>query len=148
MYRNIVIQKQMQETRRDPRIVGEISEELLPEREIDESLFIFPDEIFSPMQPSPNNTQLPSITNWNIVEPTIEVPTDVVLKAQIGRQIVSRFPESFLEENRGRFVAVTFKGKFLTVSDTLHDLIEELSTLDLKEDYYIERIGYKSIAQI
>ena len=72
----------------------------------------------------------------------------VELRANLGRQIVSNLAFKFVLENRGRFVAVTFTGKTLAVCDTLVALNKEIAKKDLKENYYIARIGYSTIAQI
>lgn len=77
-----------------------------------------------------------------------EEPTDVELKAELGRQIVSGLPLEFISNNHGRFVAVNFARKILTVCDTLETLNKEIVRKDVKENYYIARIGYTTIAQI
>lgn len=79
---------------------------------------------------------------------TVEEPANVEVKAMLGRQIVSNLPLHFRMDNKGRFVAVTFTGNILAVCDTLEDLNKELVRKDIKENYYIERIGYSAIAQI
>jgi len=75
-------------------------------------------------------------------------PNIIELKADLGRQIVSDLPFEFKVKNHGQFVAVTFTGKILTVCDTLKALNEEIAKKELKENYYIGRIGYSTIAQI
>jgi hypothetical protein len=72
----------------------------------------------------------------------------VELRAILGRQIVSKLSTRFRTENNGRFVAVTYTGKVLAVCDTLEALNKEIAKKDLKENYYIERLGYSTIAQI
>jgi hypothetical protein len=69
-------------------------------------------------------------------------------KAKLGRQIVSNFPVKFRSENKGRFIAVTFTGVVLAVCDTLEGLNKEIVKRNVKENYYIERIGYHEVAQI
>ena len=78
----------------------------------------------------------------------IEEPSAVELRASLGRQIVSKLPLQFRLENDGRFIAVTFTGKVLTVCDTLEALNKEIAEMHLKENYYIERFGHRIIAQI
>jgi ParB family chromosome partitioning protein len=75
-------------------------------------------------------------------------PDIVVTKADLGRQIVSNLPFEFLSKNHGRFVAVTFTRKILAVCDTLEALNRKIAEKDMKENYYIARIGYATIAQI
>jgi len=77
-----------------------------------------------------------------------DVPSDVELRAALGREIVSKLPTHFRSENNGRFIAVTFTGKVLAVCDTLESLNKEIEKKNLKENYYIERIGYRTITQI
>jgi len=77
-----------------------------------------------------------------------EEPSAVELRATFGRQIVSKLPTEFRSENNGRFIAITFTGKVLAVCDTLESLNKEIAKKTLKENYYIERIGYSTIAQI
>jgi hypothetical protein len=77
-----------------------------------------------------------------------EQPSTVELRAVLGRQIVSELPKGFKSKNYGRFVAVTFTGKVLAVCDTLESLNNEIVKKNLKENYYIERIGYRTITQI
>jgi len=78
----------------------------------------------------------------------LEEPDSVELKASLGRRIVSSLPKRFIEDNKGRFIAITFTRKILAVTDTLRELHEKIIESELKENYYIERIGHKSIAQI
>jgi len=85
---------------------------------------------------------------WKSLLVDYEELSVVELKANMGRQIVSKLPVRFRKENRGRFIAVTFTGKVLVVSDTLEALNKEIAKKNMKENYYIERIGYESIAQI
>ena len=85
---------------------------------------------------------------WSLQRVESEELDVVELKANLGREIVSALPDHFKKRNHGRFVAVTFTAKILAVSDTLLDLNEELSKKRLKENYYIERIGYSTITQI
>jgi len=77
-----------------------------------------------------------------------EEPTDVELRATLGKQIVSNLPTRFKKENNGRFIAVTFTNKVLAVCDSLESLNKEIAKKNLKENYYIERLGYSAIAQI
>ena len=73
---------------------------------------------------------------------------DVEMRARLGRQIVSNLPIRFRENNKGRFIAVTFRGQVLSVCDTLESLNRELAGRKIEENYYIERIGYTAIAQV
>ena len=77
-----------------------------------------------------------------------EEPNVVEVRATLGRQIVSYLPAQFRKENNGRFVAVTFTGRVLAVCNTLGSLNKEIAEKNLKENYYIERLGYSEIAQI
>jgi hypothetical protein len=74
--------------------------------------------------------------------------SDVEMRARLGRQIVSNLPIQFRENNKGRFIAVTFRGRVLSVCDTLESLNRELAGRKIEENYYIERIGYTAIAQV
>lgn len=73
---------------------------------------------------------------------------NVEMKARMGRQIVATLPAKFKSDNQGRYVAVTFSNKVLAVCDTLEALNRELANQDLKENYYIKRIGYLAITQV
>jgi len=77
-----------------------------------------------------------------------EEPNVVEARATLGRQIISNLPMRFREENNGRFIAVTYTGKVLAVCNTLEALNKEIAKMHLKENYYIERLGYSTIAQI
>ena len=66
----------------------------------------------------------------------------------VGMYIVSNLSLEFKVKNYGQFVAVTFTGEILTVCDTLKALNEKIAKKGLKENYYIARIGYRTIAQI
>lgn len=72
----------------------------------------------------------------------------VELRAIFGRQIVSNLSASFRKENNGRFIALTYTGKVLAVCNTLEALNKEIAEMHLKENYYIERLGFSTIAQI
>ena len=85
---------------------------------------------------------------WKCFMGEWEEPSAVELKADLGRQIVSNLPFEFLSKNHGRFVAVTFTRKILAVCDTLEALNRKIAEKDMKENYYIARIGYATIAQI
>ena len=78
----------------------------------------------------------------------LEEPSAVDLRAILGRQIVSKLPTRFRSENNGRFIAVTYTGKVLAICDTLESLNKEIAKKNLKENYYIERLGHSTIAQI
>ena len=77
-----------------------------------------------------------------------EEPNIVELRAALGKQIISELPAKFSSKNTGRFVAVTFTRKILAVCDTLEDLNKQIAKKKLRENYYIERIGYSTITQI
>ena len=85
---------------------------------------------------------------WRSSLKDIEELNDVDLRAILGRQIVSKLPNRFRIENNGRFIAVTYTNKVLAVCDTLEALNKEIAGKNLKENYYIERIGHSAIAQI
>jgi len=85
---------------------------------------------------------------WKCLVTESEGLDAVKLRANLGRQVVSNLPFEFISENHGRFVAVTFTGKILTVCDTLTALSKEIAKLDMTENYYVARIGYRTIAQI
>jgi len=89
----------------------------------------------------------PDFKLWHMLQAGYE-ETAVEMKAKLGRQIVSNLPAQFRADNRGRFVAVTFTGKKLAVCDTLEALNKEIAEKKIKENYYIERIGYDIITQI
>lgn len=74
--------------------------------------------------------------------------TNVERKAEMGRAIVAELATDFMQRNQGRFIAVTFRKKVLAVCDTLEALNKELARGDIKENYYIERIGHDVIAQV
>jgi len=77
-----------------------------------------------------------------------ESPDATELRATLGRQIVANLPAKFKAENNGRFIAVTFTGTVLAVCDTLEALNQELAKKHLKENYYLERLGYSTITRI
>jgi hypothetical protein len=85
---------------------------------------------------------------WRSLSKDIEELNDVDLRAIQGRQIVSKLPNRFRRENNGRFIAVTYTNKVLVVCDTLEALNKEIAKKNPKENYYIERLGYSTIAQI
>jgi hypothetical protein len=77
-----------------------------------------------------------------------EAPNDVEMRANLGRQIVSNLPVHFRSKNEGRFIAVTYTSKILAVCNNLEALNKEIAGMHLKENYYIERLGHSTIAQI
>ena len=83
----------------------------------------------------------------NILE-EFDEPSALDLKANLGKEIISNLPSIFRLENNGRYVAVTFTGKILAITDSLEALNKSIAKMDLKENYYIDRIGYKNIAQL
>lgn len=85
---------------------------------------------------------------WKCLPDVSAEPTVVELKAELGRKIVANLPFDFKSRNHGRFVAVTFSGKTLTVCNTLETLNKEISKMKMNENYYIARIGYNTIAQL
>lgn len=85
---------------------------------------------------------------WRPLLVDFEEPNIVELRAAMGRQIISALPARFRSENNGRFIAVTFTGKILAVCNTLEALNKEIASKHLKENYYIERLGHNTIAQI
>lgn len=85
---------------------------------------------------------------WRSSLKNIEELNDVDLRAILGRQIVSKLRNRFRIQNNGRFIAVTYTNKVLAVCDTLEALNKEIAGKNLKENYYIERLGYSAIAQI
>jgi len=78
----------------------------------------------------------------------IEELSAVDLRAILGRQIVSKLSTQYRLENNGRFIAVTYTSKVLAVCNTLESLNKEIAGMHLKENYYIERLGHNTIAQI
>lgn len=78
----------------------------------------------------------------------VEEPNTFELKADLGRQIISNLSTDFKLKNNGKFTAVTFTSKILAVCNTLEELNRKLAKIDLTENYYIERIGFKTIAQV
>lgn len=82
------------------------------------------------------------------LQQNIEELNDVDLRAILGKQIISKMPTLFKIRNKGRFVAVTFTGKVLAVCATLEALNKEIAGKHIKENYYIERLGYDSITQL
>lgn len=85
---------------------------------------------------------------WKCLPELSEEPSTVELKADLGRYIVANLSSVFKSKNHGRFVAVTFSGKILTVCNTLETLNNEIAKKKMKENYYIARIGYNTIAQL
>ena len=83
----------------------------------------------------------------NILE-EIDEPSAIDLKADLGKEIISNLSSTFKLENNGRYVAITFTGKILTTTDSLEALNKSIAKMDLKENYYIDRIGYDNIAQL
>jgi len=77
-----------------------------------------------------------------------EEPDIVELRAVMGRQIISALSARLKSDNNGRFIAVTFTRRVLAICDTLEALNREIAGMHLKENYYIERFGYSTIAQI
>jgi hypothetical protein len=70
------------------------------------------------------------------------------LRASLGKQIVSELPEDVKAKNQGRYIAVTFSRKVLAICDNMYSLNLELAKKAPKENYYIARIGHRTIAQI
>ena len=88
------------------------------------------------------------LSSWRLNLIGYEEPNIVELRASLGKQIISELPVKFRLQNKGRFVAITFSRKVLAVCDTLEDLNKAIAKMTLKENYYIERIGYSTITQI
>jgi hypothetical protein len=88
------------------------------------------------------------LSSWRLNSAGYEEPNIIELRAALGRQIISELPAKFRSENKGRFVAITFTRKVLAICETLEDLNKEIAKKKLRENYYIERIGYTSITQI
>ena len=73
-------------------------------------------------------------------------PTE--LKAIKGMEIINAMPLEFKKRNRGKFIAITYTGKILLLSESLISLNEGLSKIEIDENYYIDKIGYKTITKI
>lgn len=87
------------------------------------------------------------IGSWKFNSAPKEI-TDIELRASLGREIISELPMDFKTKNYGKFIAITFSRHILAVCDTLQQLNRELAKTSLKENYYIEKIGFRTIAQI
>jgi hypothetical protein len=77
-----------------------------------------------------------------------EEPNAVEFRAMIGRTIVSALKKQFRIENNGKFVAVAYTGRVLAVCGNLEELNQKIAGMQLKENYYIERLGHSTITQI
>ena len=53
-----------------------------------------------------------------------------------------------MKPSKDKGLGITLSGNVLTIKNTLIELNDYLNTVDLKENYYVERIGYKSITTI
>jgi len=78
----------------------------------------------------------------------VDEPNAVEFRAMLGRTIVSTLKKQFRIENNGKFVAVTYTGKVLAVCSSLEELNPKIAGMHLKENYYVERLGHSTIAQI
>ena len=85
---------------------------------------------------------------WKSKLVSYEEPNIIELRASLGRQIVSELPAKFRTQNNGRFIAITFDHKIIAVCGTLEALNSEIAKKIIKENYYMERIGHRTITQI
>jgi hypothetical protein len=87
---------------------------------------------------------------WSVNELNTEMERQLDLETQmkLGEQVIESLPEHFRCENEGRFVAVTFRGNVLALSNDLVELNEKLATLHLKENYYLSKLGSETITEI
>ena len=67
--------------------------------------------------------------------------TDADKRVVIGKTLIDNMSAKFLKKNQGKFVAITLHGVILNIQDTLQELNEKLGKLELKENFYIEKIG-------
>jgi len=72
----------------------------------------------------------------------------IMQQADVGKDVIENLPSEFKKQNYGKFVAVTLSGKILLCEDTLDELNEELNNIDLDENYYVTKIGFKTITEI
>lgn len=72
----------------------------------------------------------------------------IMRQADVGKDVIENLPSEFKKQNYGRFVAATLSGKILSCKDTLDELNEELNNIDLDENYYVTKIGFKTITEI
>ena len=53
-----------------------------------------------------------------------------------GKELISKLPRKFLDENQGKFLAVGLKsGKVLAIKNSLEEMHQELARNRPKEDY-------------
>lgn len=69
-------------------------------------------------------------------------------EAELGEEVVASLPKQFLERNHGKYLAIAYSGNRLVLSNTLGELNDQLIKVQPRENYYICRIGYSSIAKI
>ncbi|MHB8702274.1 MAG: hypothetical protein ACYC7D_14825 [Nitrososphaerales archaeon] len=91
---------------------------------------------------------------FNIAEILEELQTgmerklDLETKAKLGEQILSNLPVEFQDKNVGRYIAVTFSGDIIAVADTIHDLNRSLLGKVKTENYFLARLGHKTLTEI
>ncbi len=73
---------------------------------------------------------------------------DFETMVNLGRKLVSKLPSKFIEENRGKFIAIGLKsGKVLALRDSLEGMHKELAINRPKEDYYLEHLGFEYVTE-
>ena len=75
-------------------------------------------------------------------------PSSLELRVALGKEIVSKLPNKMKRENNGRFIAITLKsGKVIAICDSIESLNKQIRTQQIRENYYIERLGYSTFAE-
>jgi len=85
---------------------------------------------------------------WGCRSEGLEELSATDLRVMLGKQIIAQLPAHFRLENKGQFIAVTYTGKVLAVCNSLEALNGKIAQMHPKENYYIERLGHPTIAQI
>jgi hypothetical protein len=75
-------------------------------------------------------------------------PDTIEMRVSLGKDIISHLPEAFKQRNKGRFLAVTLSGNVVAVCPSLEALNEEIVRKQIRENYYIERLGHSTMADI
>ncbi|GAF75600.1 unnamed protein product [marine sediment metagenome] len=70
------------------------------------------------------------------------------IRIQLGKQIVASLPIKTLKENFGKFIAVSFSGKIITINESFQELNKEIISQGLTENFYVTRIGHESLTNI
>ena len=81
---------------------------------------------------------------------TGEISLELQLQAEViqGEELVGGLSSRFLKRNHGKYMAITYGGKILALERTLEKLNGRLSKIEIKENYYLCRIGFSSLGRV